>query len=120
MKRRASLLIEIMVAILIFTTGLIGLAGSIMLALKMVAQSEATTVAEQSAINQYERYMAKRLSKEGASAKPGDYGGVQLSTSPISVAIGTSTSGRITFDLYKFAVDNKKGSEIYVLQGSGD
>lgn len=66
MKRRASLLIEIMVAILIFTTGLIGLAGSIMLALKMVAQSEATTVAEQSAINQYERYMAKRLSQKRA------------------------------------------------------
>lgn len=119
MKRRASLLIEIMVAILIFTTGLIGLAGSIMLALKMVAQSEATTVAEQSAINQYERYMAKRLSKDGAAAEPGAYGGVLLSTGTNSVTIGGSPGRMIKFKLYKFAVDNKKGSEMYVLQRSG-
>ena len=115
MKRRGSLLIEVVISILIFTIGILALAGTLTMSLKMIVDSGQATKAEQEdTINKYQLYMLKRTVKHDGTPTDSAYGAAKLSNpSTASIKLGGRT---IQFDVYHFVTNGKKGSDIYVTQ----
>lgn len=110
MKSRGSILTEVMVGILIFTVGLAALAGTIMFSMKIIKQSGETTLREQEILNAAESYMAKRFYEEDGSPEPP---AEAVSGLGGSIKLGNKT---INYDVYRYRLTDKKGSEIYLLQ----
>lgn len=129
MKRRGSLLIEVVISIVIFLVGLLALAGSLTLSLKMTVQSGEATKAEQEAVNGYNQYMLRSTIKHDVKSlndtKLQSYFGANDVTNSSAYRQGCGTSIKIgtgaktsEFKVYRFYTEGKKGSDIYVLQGS--
>lgn len=116
MKHDGSLIIEVLISILIFTIGLVALAGTLTLSLKMIVDSGQATKAEQEdSINKYEAYMLKRTVKHDGTPTDSAYSAAKLSSpSSTSVKVGDRT---MQFNVYHFVTSGKKGSDIYVIQG---
>lgn len=112
MKRHGSMLIEIVISILVFLIGILALAGSLTLSLKMIVQSGEATKNEQQVVNNYCNYSIKRTVKHSGS--PTDFGAVLESSKSIQFSGGQP----INFYVYHFALKDKKGSDIYVVQGT--
>ena len=126
MKRCGSLLIEVLISIVIFLVGLLALAGSLTLSLKMTVQSGEATKAEQEAVNDYNQYMLRSTIKHDVkSLDLQSYFGANDVTNSSAYRQGCGTSIKIgtgakinVFKVYRFYTEGKKGSDIYVLQGS--
>ena len=114
MKRRGSILTEVLISILIFTVAIVGLAGSIMLSLRMVVRSGVVLKQEQDMLNAYTTYMLKRdIEHTGNPTASADFKVTTINT-PSSLRLGVKD---INIDVYKYSLkDAKKGSEIYVIQ----
>jgi len=111
MKRRGSLLIEVVISILIFLIGLVALAGSLTLSLKMIVQSGDATKQEQDVVNKYNEYTIKQVMKHNATLT--DYGAIQVSGVTFNITIGDKQISNLK--VYTFATKDKKGSDIYVV-----
>ncbi|MCQ4762891.1 type IV pilus modification PilV family protein [Cloacibacillus evryensis] len=111
MMRRGSLLAEVLVSILVFTIGLLALGGCILYSMRLIAASKETLQQEQDVINAYDKYMLKRvIDNDGTpeGAQSGGSGTIRFS--------GNGSEEEISYNLYRYSVTGKKGSEIYVIQ----
>lgn len=111
MKRRGSLFAEVLVSIMVFTVGLLALGGCIIYSMKLIMASKETLQQEQDIINAYDKYMLKRVMDHDGSpdgAQPSGSGTIKLS--------GNGTEKSVAYDLYRYSVTDKRGSEIYVIQ----
>ena len=61
MRRTGSILTEILVAIIIFTVGLMAVAGTIMFSMRIIMDSAQTTLREQALFNDAENFLAERI-----------------------------------------------------------
>ena len=111
MRRRGSILAEVVISIMIFLIAIVALSGSILLSLRMTVDSGKVMQREQNVMNDCDAYLLKR-SLTGSGAP-----GSSISSCDMAKTGQTLPLGRvISYDLYKFYAADKKGSEIYVIQ----
>ncbi|MCC8058776.1 hypothetical protein [Cloacibacillus sp.] len=108
MRRSGSILTEILVAIIIFTVGLMAVAGTIMFSMRIIMNSAQTTLREQALFNDAENFLAERiLENAGTPSSPAEF------VENGSIVIGDKT---LNYSLYRYRLNDKKGSEMYVIK----
>lgn len=117
MRRRGSILAEVVISIMIFLIAIVALSGSILLSLRMTVDSGKVMQREQNVMNDCDAYLLKR-SLTGSGAPGSSISSCDMAKTGQTLALGGEGSGgrAITYDLYKFYAADKKGSEIYVIQ----
>ena len=106
MRRSGSILTEILVAIIIFTVGLMAVAGTIMFSMRIIMDSAQTTLREQALFNDAENFLAERI-LESTPGSPAEF------IKNDSIVIGDKT---LNYSLYRYRLNDKKGSEMYVIK----
>lgn len=112
MRRRGSILAEVVISIMIFLIAIVALSGSILLSLRMTVDSGMVMQKEQNVMNNCDAYLLKR-SLTGSGAPGSSISSCDMAKTGQTLALGERA---ITYDLYKFYAADKKGSEIYVIQ----
>ena len=116
MRRRGSILAEVVISIMIFLIAIVALSGSILLSLRMTVDSGKVMQREQNVMNDCDAYLLKR-SLTGSGAPGSSISSCDMAKTGQTLALGEGSAGRvISYDLYKFYAADKKGSEIYVIQ----
>ena len=116
MRRRGSILAEVVISIMIFLIAIVALSGSILLSLRMTVDSGMVMQKEQNVMNNCDAYLLKR-SLTGSGAPGSAITSCDMAKTGQTLALGEDSAGRvISYDLYKFYAADKKGSEIYVIQ----
>ena len=116
MRRRGSILAEVVISIMIFLIAIVALSGSILLSLRMTVDSGKVMQKEQNVMNNCDAYLLKR-SLTGSGAPGSSISSCDMAKTGQTLTLGEGIAGRvISYDLYKFYAADKKGSEIYVIQ----
>lgn len=112
LKRHGGLLIEVIISIFIFTIGILALTSTMLYSLKIVAQSRGVTVSEQGLINNAEIDLLNMTVEHDINFSPS---GTSIA-SDIILMNKNDSSKTLLFNLYRYKLDNKKGSAMYVIK----
>ena len=122
MKQRGSFLVEVLIAILIFTSGLLVLAFSLAYGARIIIDSGDNTILKQKLANLPEIYLLERSKKfSGATINPLNQI-IEHNQKEISVVaalddISLSIGGRtLSFKTYRYKLPDKKSSPFYILE----
>lgn len=110
-KRRGSVLIEVMIGLLIFSTGLLALTSAMAFALRGIKESGERMVPRQGVFNKAAHYMARRAFMHDNDAATSGGSSIQ----EVTFTLGAGNTKKIK--LYKFAPGGGDSYTIYVAEG---
>ncbi len=106
MRRHGAFLIEMLIAIFIFTIAIAAVVSTLGISVKLITNSGISVKSRQDTINSVETDLLKRaLIHEGSPS------GVLLASGTMSIG-----GGNLEYSLYRYPAEGKKGSSFYVIQ----
>ncbi len=110
LKKQGSVLVEVMVGILIFSVGLLALAGSMTFSLRGIAASGEHLILRQTLFNNVDSYLLRRSAKH--DNKAADAGAAFVQNGQFTIS-----GDAIPFNIYKFTQPEKDDYSLYVAEG---
>ena len=111
MRRRGSLFIEVLLSIVLFSVGVLGLMSVMTLGLKMINKSGNTIIADQILINTVEDYMLSSVISHDVT--PSGSGVQKITASPVNFSIG---GFNLKYSLYRYTRPGKVAVYFDILQ----
>lgn len=111
--RRGLLVVELMVAMVIFTVGLLSVTLSLTYGVRLIKESGDTTTAEQTIVNSFEKHLMDRILNGDSAAAPAGDGVTQLSDRTIEI-----NGKNIRLNCYRYKPDKKRAAPLYIVERS--
>ena len=108
------MLVEVMLAMLIFTVGILALSLSFTFSARVILDSGKATVREQILAGDVETYLLTRTIKHEAAASPSGDGVTELSGGEFVI-----NGKKLPFKLFRYRAAGKKTAAMYVIEKAG-
>lgn len=116
MKRRGALIVEIIIAIAVFSIGVIAIASALTFSLGAITASREAISANLGVINDINVYMVERVISHDVtldSVTPAAGTSINKISSGANIEINGNA---INYSIYRYKLDAKKSSSYYILQ----
>ncbi|MDO5563521.1 MAG: hypothetical protein Q4F74_07915 [Synergistaceae bacterium] len=110
-RRRGLLMVELLIAMLVFMVGLLALTLSLTFGVRLIKESGETTASAQSVTNSLETHMMDRILKGSSAATPS---GDSVTAMPDrSITINGKT---ISLKCYRYRLGQKRATPLYIVE----
>ena len=113
MRRRGFSLPETLIAAILLTVGVAAVAATIILSLRMIVDSEAATIAQQSLRNDAEKYLLKRSLLHEDAPETSDKVTKMQPSAKLKFSDG-GTAKTLNYSVYRYMLPGRTSAPIYI------